>query len=188
MTGATHCSCHRIRIVFIRIRVFVFDSYSWRENRACSAYCTQATVNRPVRGIIPSFPGFPAIQKTPIFRPKPRSSGECRDGFIVGRAIAGTPLAILGVGLNSNATTFAPCHGTRTMVFVVPPGTVLYFGNVLYSFPLTPTRNSQVSTSYSDDIAAARDYLKSRYPKLADKLEHGNVQLLPTDEPCLVIY
>lgn len=106
-------------------------------------------------------------------------AGQPEDGFAVTRASAGTVLAITYVVMFANKsdafrTPMVPCSGSKTLVVTVPAGKVIYLGNLRYqSFP------GVVRPQFSNDFDAAKAYMTTHYPKLADKLEQGRFELMP---------
>jgi hypothetical protein len=112
------------------------------------------------------------------------------DGFIVVKAkpdkIYGIAASSFMAGKTIFGTRYKPCN--EVPKFMGGGGKVLYFTNVEYksegsafSFP-----NSEffASAKYSQDIEAARAYLKTHYPGLADSLEQGPNEMLQVAHKC----
>jgi hypothetical protein len=110
-------------------------------------------------------------------------SGPPKDGYVVGKAQPGhNTLAISQIGLEQS---YAPCNGARTVVFDVAPGSIVYVTDVRYTPNPAGTTMGQAALipAYHQDIDGARAYLRSHYPKLADKLQMARKQMLPIRNP-----
>jgi hypothetical protein len=110
--------------------------------------------------------------------------GGPEKGYVVGKTKAGWTLAVTMVRETANATAiagedFRPCQGAKTVVFQAPAGKVVYLGNLVYSL-----RGENLEANYGNDLDGARRFLKSAYPALADHVEQGSYQLLPTTLSC----
>jgi hypothetical protein len=103
--------------------------------------------------------------------------GPPKDGYVVGRAHAGKTLAITFASLRRPgdllASNFVPCPPTRALSFTVPQGKVVYLGDVTWS-----QKPDGLFPSYSNNFQAAKTYMSSHYPKLADRLEPGNTEFV----------
>jgi hypothetical protein len=104
--------------------------------------------------------------------------GPPEDGYIVSRAHAGETLAIIFASIRRKdallASNFVPCDDTRTLAFAVPAGKVIYVGDVYFT-----QTSDQLPVSYSKNFDAAKAYMTTHYPRLADKLEQGNAEMVP---------
>lgn len=70
--------------------------------------------------------------------------------------------------------------GSKTLVFDVPAGKVVYITSVSYSRGQSDTvYYSTLSPDYHSDIAAARNFMRKHYPALADRLEQGSFRIMP---------
>jgi hypothetical protein len=105
-----------------------------------------------------------------------------RDGFLVGHSGSGRMLELQQVFDESGGipVAFAPCKtGAKALVFDAPPGTVVYITSVTF------TRSGDgLVPAYSEDLESARAFMKTHYPRLADKLEQGRYQLATADNTC----
>jgi hypothetical protein len=99
-----------------------------------------------------------------------------QDGFVVGKAPAGTTLSLYRV-FDETAwpdVVFGPCKtGAKMLVFTVPSSSVVYITSVSFR-----RIAGGLDPAYADDIEAARTFLKARYPNLAEKLQRGTYKLL----------
>ncbi|PFH08897.1 hypothetical protein BCF11_1272 [Collimonas sp. PA-H2] len=108
-----------------------------------------------------------------------------KDGYVVGKASAGDVVAVTNVRVVKDSssvflgTNFHPCDDTKTMVFEVPKGKVIYLGDVEYTFG-----GKSVKVHYGQDMEAARVHLDKNFPALQGKLEYLPFDLLPTRTPC----
>jgi len=110
--------------------------------------------------------------------------GGAEGGFIVGKAKAGSTLAITDVRVTESdkailGLDFIPCDGAKTLVFEAPAGKVTYLGSVHYG-----VTGKGLQIDYWNDFEAARAYLSSAYPALSPKVEQGGYKLLPVMQPC----
>jgi hypothetical protein len=76
-------------------------------------------------------------------------------------------------------TAFTPCGDARTVVFSVPHGRVIYIGDLTYDF-----RGNGLRIIESSNLEAAREHLRTAYPQLADSLEQGRYDVMPTATSC----
>jgi hypothetical protein len=66
------------------------------------------------------------------------------------------------------ASVYFPCQGDfKTLAFDTQKGKVVYAGTVQYDYA---TADGKIGAVYGQDIDAARAFLKSHYPQLADEL------------------
>jgi len=110
--------------------------------------------------------------------------GGAEGGFIVGKAKAGSTLAITDVRVTESGKSilgldFVPCDGAKTLVFDAPAGKVTYLGSVQYG-----VTDKGLQIDYWNDLEAARAYLSGAYPALSARLEQGGYKLLPVMQPC----
>jgi hypothetical protein len=110
--------------------------------------------------------------------------GGAEGGFIVGKAKAGSTLAITDVRVTENGKSilgldFIPCDGAKTVVFEAPAGKVTYLGSVNYE-----VTGNGLRIEYWNDLDAARAYVAGAYPALSARLEQGGYKLLPVMQPC----
>lgn len=104
--------------------------------------------------------------------------GVPQDGYIVSRAKAGETLAIAFITVRASkdaifAQNYIPCGSSRTVVFSVPPGKVIYLADIQYS-----NVNNQLAPTYRLNIDSAKAYLATHYPELADKVEVGHYDFM----------
>ena len=110
--------------------------------------------------------------------------GGAQGGYIVGKSSGGKTLAITAVQVTASeksliGTDFTACDGAETVVFQAPPGKVIYLGSVDYR-----VSGDKLEIRYWNDLEGARRYLSGAYPGLADRVEQGSYELLPTDLTC----
>jgi len=112
--------------------------------------------------------------------------GRPENGLIVGRSRASASLGITNITVGSplqlslgGGTHYGPCDGSKTLVFRAQPGKVIYIGDIRYDL-----LSRRMSIAYSFDLDRARRNLAIRYPALAERLEAGTYELLPTNDPC----
>lgn len=97
--------------------------------------------------------------------------------YVVGKAHrGGDTLAIWGIN------RYSPCGATNIVVFTAPAGKVVYITDI----DTTGSRGGwqgdhYMQVRYRKDIEAARAFLRSHYPNLADKLEPGSYELVPCE-------
>jgi hypothetical protein len=122
------------------------------------------------------------------FRPNmtfpPSFYGQAQSGYIVGSTSHDGPLGIANVRIVKNANSlmgadFVPCVDAQTIVFTPPKGRVVYLGDVAFAF-----QGDRLTVTYHNDFEGARQYLTKAYPGLANALQQGSYQLLPTGQPC----
>jgi hypothetical protein len=110
--------------------------------------------------------------------------GASEGGYVVGKTGSTGALAITNVRVVSSEKSilgmdFAPCGDAKTVVFSLPKGRVVYLGNLAYDFSGNGLRIFE-----STDLEAARQHLRTGYPQLADSLEQGRYEVLPTSASC----
>jgi hypothetical protein len=104
------------------------------------------------------------------------------DGYIVGQTHGKEAVAIWYIEFktedNSRYTgqAFVPCQDTKTYVIQIPPGKVVYMGDANFGIG-----DGGAYSSSGYDFEKARDFMKTHYPNLANRLETGHYQRLPTD-------
>jgi len=107
-------------------------------------------------------------------------AGEPEGGFVVTRSSAGEAVAITNVVVYSKNALFprllVPCEGSKTVVFTVPAGKVIYIGSVRYE-----SIAGGVAPRFGNEFDAARAFMTTHYPKLADTLEQGRFDLMPAE-------
>lgn len=107
------------------------------------------------------------------------------DDYYVGRIPSGLPIGIVSVNRQANpedkiGRNFAACGKImKTIVFELPPGTIVYLGDIYYHGD-----ERSVGVNYSRDSEAARKFVESHYPQFKQSLEERPVQMLPTSRPC----
>lgn len=110
--------------------------------------------------------------------------GAAKNGYLVGEASAGETLAITLVQVVKDKDSifgqhFVPCRNGKTMAFRIPRGRVIYLGDVQYE-----VAGGHLGMKYSQDIDAARKYIREYYPRLRGRLEPWKYRLLPTNAAC----
>jgi hypothetical protein len=103
-------------------------------------------------------------------------------GYAVGKARAGSVLAITRVYLKSDALldpAFVPCGDAQTLVFTAGDQQVSYLGDIEYRF-----NGNHLEVGRSSDVASARKYLEANYPELAPLLRDAEAHLARTNLPC----
>ena len=107
--------------------------------------------------------------------------GLPENGYIIGKGAAGTSLAIMHVRMLSDTgaffgSDFKPCgNSTKTLVFNVPDGKVIYLGNLAFT-----EVGRKLAVTYSNDFQSAKQYVDTQYPGLKDRLEPYYYLLLST--------
>lgn len=106
-------------------------------------------------------------------------AGQPEDGFVVTRSSAGEVLAITYVVMYSSKEdsfrpVLVPCAGAKTAVYAVPEGKVVYIGSVRYR-----QYGAGVVPQFGQDFEAAKAFMATHYPKLADRLEAARFDLMP---------
>ena len=114
----------------------------------------------------------------------PVVSGVPKDGYIVGRAKAGTVLGVRSVTMLSTptdyfGTLFVACDDAPTMVFEVPRGQVAYLGGVTYK-----RVESKLQIEYSSDLQGAEAHMRRHFPKLRPGLSPVPLKLVRTSVKC----
>ncbi|WP_041675139.1 hypothetical protein [Ramlibacter tataouinensis] len=113
----------------------------------------------------------------------PVINGVAEDGYIVATVKPGRLLAITDVFATNNGgfsgRRYVACGGTRTPVFQVPAGKLLYLADIDY----VPS-GSKLSIRYRDRLAAAEEHIRAHYPQLKGKLEPLEYRALPTADGC----
>lgn len=108
-----------------------------------------------------------------LFTPA-RFTGMPDDGYIVGKAKVGEVVAITDVGSR------ALCADGTAVTFDVKAGQIAYVGDVTH----TPTEKS-FAAEVSDDLEAARGYMRRAHPQWADRLERvDHAVLRPAKDAC----
>ncbi|WP_157768712.1 hypothetical protein [Paracidovorax avenae] len=110
--------------------------------------------------------------------------GAAKQGFIVGKANAGDVLGITNVRVVSDGSSllgadFKPCDGTKTMVYEVPRGKIVYFGSVDYKF-----EGKKLLVQYKNEIAAAQVHIRRNFPLLKGAVEPAEIKFLPSSAHC----
>jgi hypothetical protein len=103
-------------------------------------------------------------------------------GYAVGKARAGSVLAITRVYLKSDALrdpAFVPCGDAQTLVFTAGDQQVAYLGDIEYRF-----NGDNLEVRRTSDVASARKYLEANYPKLAPLLQVTEPRLAQTNASC----
>lgn len=92
-------------------------------------------------------------------------------GYVVGRVPARSGNegyyvgAILPEGIGISVPMYGPCNGDSAATFEAPAGTVTYVGNIAYG-----EAESTLAVTYSNDFEAAKKYMTTQYPHLADAM------------------
>jgi hypothetical protein len=139
----------------------------------------------PSNSKVQIFPG--SIDGDGRFTPDPLLSatfnGLADQGYAVGRAKAGSVLAVSRVFLMGTgsilAPVFVPCADAKTISFTAAKGKVIYLADVEYRFS-----GEKLEVGYGTDIEAARKYLEANFPNLAPHLEQGELHFAKTSIPC----
>ena len=115
------------------------------------------------------------------------------DGYVVIKVKSGQLYAFGAIvaAYGILRSSFLPCGRVKT--YRATPGKVLYFGDTTYNptgasvvrSPFGPAmRFAFEETSHSQDIEAARAYLKTHYPNLSDSLEQGQTEAVDLGNSC----
>lgn len=105
-----------------------------------------------------------------------------QDGFLVGEGEPGESMALHRIFDESRfpAVGFGPCKtGARVLTFSTVPGAVVYITTIGLE-----RVTGGIEPTYSNDFTGAKNFMKSHYPNLADKLQQGHYQLVIADENC----
>lgn len=109
-----------------------------------------------------------------LFLTRMAYAGFPENGYIVAHVKPGDLLSVAGWlvagGGLSPSRLYQPCQNSPTQVMSVPPGKVLYFGD-LQIWSQGPANESAFLGGGS--LSNARLYLLAHYPALAGKLEQG---------------
>lgn len=105
-------------------------------------------------------------------------SGAAVDGYVIGDVKGGDTLGLTELLFTDGSYTW-PCNGAHVPVFTAPAGKVIYLGDERFN-----PQDREVSARHGSNIEAARAFLRRKYPQLADRLEPGQVQFLPTNLTC----
>ncbi|MBI3675082.1 MAG: hypothetical protein HY243_00495 [Proteobacteria bacterium] len=113
---------------------------------------------------------------------KPTFVDYPNDGYIVAKAKPGDYVGIDWVFWGHSkgsfwGTIFYNCKGSKTLVFTVPAGKVVYLTDVYF----TPNGYGASVKFGASDIETVRAYLMTHYPSLADKVEQGQYETKPAD-------
>jgi hypothetical protein len=116
------------------------------------------------------------------------------DGFILMKAKPGKLYGISSVSIMAGSvfgTYYGACD--KAIAFRPEAGKVVYFTSLAYRnqdgstdvFPKGfPNSRVREGARFSQDLEGARAFLKAHYPNLADSLEQGQFQALPSAEKC----
>lgn len=129
------------------------------------------------------------FQPIASFGHRPAFMGSPEDGFILGKAPAGTLLGIADIQ-DAALERFAACGANRkTLVFKVDGGVVSYITTMNFNFEKSEGLFGPVpvgaTPTYSQNIEAAHSFLVSHYPQMADKLQKGSYDHRPLDASTL---
>jgi hypothetical protein len=106
-------------------------------------------------------------------------------GFIVGKTHAGAINALTKAILYSRKSDWGVggmvhCKDSKSLVFVAPAGKVIYLTSLNYRWEV-----GGLIEEYRQEFSAAKAYMESHYPNLAQKLEIGKFDLMHvTTEKC----
>ena len=98
--------------------------------------------------------------------------GTATDGFVFAKAAPDTTQGIRVIRMSDSMfeSVYVPCLSDfKTLAFDTQKGKVVYAGTVEYAY----AADGKIGASYGQDIEAARAFLKSHYPQLADELTPG---------------
>jgi hypothetical protein len=123
--------------------------------------------------------------KSSTTRP-PAMKGEAVDGYMTGRAKAGSILALTTVSsVRPNSimadTSYPPCYMPAILFFTVPPGKVIYLGSVEFA---GSKERRQVGMRYENRLAQAQQYVDGAFPALRGKLEYIAPDFLARPTSC----
>lgn len=111
--------------------------------------------------------------------------GAADKGFVLVKVPANRPIAITSVSMESSwkqfwsGGPFQTCKGQKVAVFQVPRGQVLYYADFDFH-----SDGSALFFSAQDNLAGAQDYVSSRFPALAGRLQAANFSSLTRGDDC----
>ena len=116
----------------------------------------------------------------------PAIKGQPTDGYVTGRAKAGSLLALTTVSsIQPNGimmdTTWSPCQMPAIMLFTVPPGKVIYLGSVEFA---GSSGRPGLAMGYENRLAQAQQYVDTAFPALSGKLEYVAPDFVPHAARC----
>jgi len=113
---------------------------------------------------------------------RPTIYGYPQGGYLVARAKAAEPLAIIGIIQNDHPlrpTRFTPCGDTQTHSWDVAAGKVLFLGNFEFEREGATIR---VTTRF--DVDGAKAYLRQHHPGLESRVEAAPSTMRATTRLC----
>jgi hypothetical protein len=105
--------------------------------------------------------------------------GYPEDGFVVGKGHSGSTLDIMSVFTTPGPIYTACGPDTKTGVFRVKAGTIVYLGQLSLT-----TNGDKLGLAVRNDFNSAMAFLKTHYPSLADKAVQGNFDFMQADAEC----
>lgn len=107
-----------------------------------------------------------------------------KDGYIVGKALAGELLAITMVKVVTDHEALAgkdyiSCSETKMRAFKMPPSGVVYLGDVRYA-----SLQDGLMVRHSRDLDAARRHVDANFPALKGRLEPIPYELVTPSSAC----
>ena len=110
--------------------------------------------------------------------------GAAEQGYVLTKAPTNTALAMSLISVVKDekqrlGKNYSPCGDSRTAVFEVPRGKVIYLSDFSYQ-----DEGNQLKLEYSPDFERARRYVDANFPALRGRLEQGQFTLMQTAFPC----
>ena len=110
--------------------------------------------------------------------------GAADRGYVVAKVGSNVSLAVPLIVVVTDSTkilgrNYTPCGKTRTVVFRVAPGKVVYLSD--FEFEEVGT---ELRLKYAGDLVKARGFIDANYPALKGRLEQGDFELMPTSFAC----
>lgn len=104
------------------------------------------------------------------------------DGYVLGKVDGGQKLgiAVIQIGGMFSTDLYRPCNDQKTLVFDTPAGRVIYLTDIFFM-----QDGNVLRPRFIANLPAARAFLRKHYPALADRLESGHYELLPTTFECV---
>jgi hypothetical protein len=110
--------------------------------------------------------------------------GSAERGYVLAKAPNDTALAVSMIRVVADekqilGTKYTPCGNSRTVVFQVPRGKVIYLADFYYQ-----QAGDRLQLEYAADLARARRYVDDNFPALRGRLEQGQFSLMQTAFKC----
>ncbi len=110
--------------------------------------------------------------------------GAAEQGYVLTKAPSDTALAMSLISVVKDekqrlGTLYTPCGDSRTAVFQIPKGKVIYLSDFYYQ-----SAGNELKLEYSVDFEKARRYVDENFPALRGRLEQGQFKLMQTAFPC----